>query len=67
MQDPGEERPASCPLRVGYCHERDEYVEFWFQENKAKDASLECANEANKGRVRIWIHDAPQSRRVHGC
>ena len=37
MQDPGEERPASCPLRVGYCHERDEYVEFWFQENKAKD------------------------------
>ena len=37
MQDSGEERLASCPLRVGYCHEREEYVEFWFQENKAKD------------------------------
>ena len=37
MQDQGEERPASCPLRVGYCHERQEYVEFWIQENKQKD------------------------------
>ena len=35
--DPGDARPANAPLRVGHDREANEFVEFWYQEDKQKD------------------------------
>ena len=62
MSDPGEQRPASAPLRVGHDREKDEYVEFWFQDNKAKDSRVLNLPQKRNGGVFGWGYMMRRSR-----
>ena len=62
MSDPGEQRPAYAPLRVGHDREKDEYVEFWFQENKAKDLRVLSLPQKRQGGVFGWGYIMRRSR-----
>ena len=62
MLDPGEQRPACAPLRVGHDREKDEYVEFWFQDNKAKDRRVLSLPSKRNGGEFGWGYMMRRSR-----
>ena len=62
MSDPGEQRPASAPLRVGHDRELDEYVEFWFQVDKAKDPRVLTLPQKRNGGEFGWGYMMRRSR-----